>query len=191
MPRLFTGIEIPPSIAQALATLRGGLPGARWIDPENYHMTLRFIGDVDDTVAGEVISLLGRVRRRPFELRVEDLKSFGGRTPRAVVATIGPMPAVIELQAEHERLMQRVGIEPEGRKYIPHVTLARLRESSSRQVADYLALRAPFRSAPFNVSRFVLFSSRASIGGGPYVVEAAYPLSEDRYQTSGIKGPDT
>ena len=191
MPRLFTGIEIPPSIAQALATLRGGLPGARWIDPENYHMTLRFIGDVDDTVAGEVISLLGRVRRRPFELRVEDLKSFGGRTPRAVVATIGPMPAVIELQAEHERLMQRVGIEPEGRKYIPHVTLARLRKSSSRQVADYLALRAPFRSAPFNVSRFVLFSSRASIGGGPYVVEAAYPLSEDRYQTSGIKGPDT
>lgn len=191
MPRLFTGIEIPPSIAQALATLRGGLPGARWIDPENYHMTLRFIGDVDDTVAGEVISLLGRVRRRPFELRVEDLKSFGGRTPRAVVATIGPMPAVIELQAEHERLMQRVGIEPEGRKYIPHVTLARLRESSSRQVADYLALRAPFRSAPFNVSRFVLFSSRASIGGGPYVVEAAYPLSEDRYRTSGIKGPDT
>jgi 2'-5' RNA ligase len=187
MPRLFIGIEIPPSIAQALATLRGGLPGARWIDPENYHMTLRFIGDVDDTVAGEVISLLGRVRRRSFELRVEDLKSFGGRTPRAVVATIGPMPAVIELQAEHERLMQRVGLEPEGRKYIPHVTLARLRESSSRQVADYLALRAPFRSAPFNVSRFVLFSSRASIGGGPYVVEAAYPLSEDRYQMSDVR----
>jgi 2'-5' RNA ligase len=80
------------------------------------------------------------------------------------------------LQAEHERLLQRVGLEPEGRKYIPHVTLARLRESSSRQVADYLATRAPFRSEPFRVSRFVLFSSRASLGGGPYVVEASYPL---------------
>ena len=187
MPRLFTGIEIPSGVAQSLATLRGGLPGARWIEPDNYHMTLRFIGDVDDTVAREVISLLARVQRRSFELRVEDLKSFGGRTPRAVVATLGPTPAVSELQAEHERLMQRVGLEPEGRKYIPHVTLARLRESSSRQVADYLALRAPFRSAPFMVSRFVLFSSRASIGGGPYVVEAAYPLSDDRDQVSGIR----
>jgi 2'-5' RNA ligase len=187
MPRLFTGIEIPPAIAQSLATLRGGLSGARWIDPENYHLTLRFIGDVDHTVAREVVSLLGRVRRTSFELRVEDLKSFGGRTPRAVVAIVAATPAVIELQAEHERLMQRVGLEPEGRKYIPHVTLARLRESSSRQVADYLALRAPFRSDTFKVSRFVLFSSRASIGGGPYVVEAAYPLSEDRYQVSGIR----
>ena len=157
--------------------LRGGLPGARWIDAENYHVTLRFIGDVDDVIAHEVASLLGRVRRQPFELRVEDLKSFGGRKPRAIVATLGPAQALMELQAEHERLMQRVGLEPEGRKYTPHVSLARLRESSNRQVADYLAVRAPFRSPPFEVSRFVLFSSRASVGGGPYVVEAAYPLA--------------
>ena len=54
MPRLFTGVEIPPEVAQALSTLRGGLPGARWIDPENYHVTLRFIGDVDDDIAHEV-----------------------------------------------------------------------------------------------------------------------------------------
>ena len=177
MPRLFTGLEIPADVAASLSMLRGGLPGARWIDPENYHVTLRFIGDVDDAVAHEVASLLGRVRRQAFELRVDDLKSFGGRKPRAIVATLGPAQALIELQAEHERLMQRVGLEPEGRKFTPHVTLARLRESSSRQVADYLAVRAPFRSPPFTVSRFVLFSSRASIGGGPYVVEAAYPLA--------------
>ena len=120
-------------------------------------------------------------------MRVEDLKSFGGRTPRAVVALLGPAPAVMELQAEHERLMQRVGLEPDGRKYMPHVTLARLRESSSRPVADYLALRAPFRSAPFKVSRFVLFSARMSVGGGPYVVEAAYPLTEDRRQMSEVR----
>ena len=90
MPRLFTGLEIPADVAQSLAMLRGGLPGARWIDPENYHLTLRFIGDVDDALAHEVASLLGRVRREPFELRFEDLKSFGGRKPRAVVATLGP-----------------------------------------------------------------------------------------------------
>jgi 2'-5' RNA ligase len=72
--------------------------------------------------------------------------------------------------------MQRIGLPPEGRKYTPHVTLARLRDTSSRQVADYLAVRSPYRSIPFRASRFVLFSSRASVGGGPYVVEAAYTL---------------
>jgi 2'-5' RNA ligase len=177
MPRLFTGLEIPADVAQSLASLRGGLPGARWIDPEHYHVTLRFIGDVDDIVAHEVASLLARVRRESFDLRVDDLKSFGGRKPRAVVAALGPAQALMELQGEHERLMQRVGLEPEGRKFIPHVTLARLRDSSSRQVADYLAVRALFRSPAFRVSRFVLFSSRNSVGGGPYVVEAAYPLA--------------
>src|SRR5437899_3051631 len=184
MPRLFTALEIPREIAFSLSMLRGGLPGARWIDPENYHVTLRFIGDVDDVVAHEVASMLGKVRRTEFELRIDGVSSFGGRRPRAVVATLAPTPALMELRAEHERLMQRVGLEPEGRKYIPHVTLARLRDSSSRQVADYLALRAPFRSAPFKVSRFVLFSARTSVGGGPYVVEAAYPLADDGRQTT-------
>jgi 2'-5' RNA ligase len=70
-----------------------------------------------------------------------------------------------------------VGLEPEGRKFTPHVTLARLRDSSSRQVADYLSTRGHFRSRSFAVPQFVLFSSRASVGGGPYVVEAAYPLA--------------
>jgi 2'-5' RNA ligase len=177
MPRLFTGLEIPAEIAQSLAMLRGGLPGARWIDPENYHLTLRFIGDVDDVVAIEVASMLDNVRRNPFEIRVDGLTSFGGHKPRALVASIAPSQPVMDLQAEQERLMQRVGLEPEGRKYTPHVTVARLRDSTSRHVAEYLSTRAAFRSAVFAVSRFVLFSSRASVGGGPYVVEASYPFA--------------
>jgi 2'-5' RNA ligase len=177
MPRIFTGLEIPQNVAQALSMLRGGLPGARWVDPENYHVTLRFIGDVDDQTEREVASLLGRVRRKPFELRFDELSAFGGRRPRAVIASLAQTAALMELQAEHERLMQRVGLEPEGRKYTPHVTLARLRDSTSRQVADYLTTRALIAPLPFTVSRFVLFSSRASVGGGPYVVEAAYPLA--------------
>jgi len=177
MPRLFTGLEIPRSVADELAMLRGGLPGARWIDPENYHVTLRFIGDIDDAMAREIASMLGQVRRRGFEMRFDGLSSFGGKRPRAVIAVVPPVAPLVELQAEHERIMQRVGLEPEGRKYSPHVTLARLRDSSSRQVADYLAARGPLNFLTFPVSRFVLFSSRASVGGGPYVVEAAYPLA--------------
>lgn len=176
MPRLFTAIEIPADVAQTLTFLRGGLPGARWIDPENYHITLRFIGDVDSRVAHDVASMLDRVSRAGFDLRLDGVSSFGGKKPRAVVANVASSQALMDLQAEHERLMQRAGLEPEGRKYIPHVTLARLRDSSSRQVADYLSERAFFRSAPFRVERFVLYSSRDSVGGGPYVVEADYPL---------------
>src|SRR6266581_6428923 len=175
MPRIFTGLELPLDIAQSLATLRGGLPGARWIDPDDYHVTLRFIGDVDDTLAREVALLLGKVSRPPLELRLDGLSSFGGRRPRAVIAALAQTPALMELQAEHERLMQRVGLEPEGRKFTPHVTLARLRDSSSHQVADYLATRPFLAPLSFRVTRFVLFSARASVGAGPYVVDVAYP----------------
>ncbi len=177
MPRLFTALEIPVTTGLSLSMLRGGLPGARWIDPEHYHLTLRFIGDIDHTTAREIAFLLGNVRRMSFELRLDGLTSFGGRRPRAVVATVAPTQQLFELRAEHERLMQRIGLEPEGRKYTPHVTLARLRDASSHDVADYLATRHPFRPPPFRVSRFVLYSSRELIGGGPYVVEAAYPLA--------------
>jgi 2'-5' RNA ligase len=177
MPRLFTALEIPKPVRESLSMLRGGLPGARWIDPENYHLTLRFIGDVDDAIAREVIFMLGQVHRGGFDVRIDGVSSFGGRKPRAVVATIAPSPAIMELQAEHERLMQRIGIEPEGRKFTPHVTLARLRDSSSHEVAEYLSTRGPVFGSAFRVSRFVLFSSRSSVGGGPYVVEADYPLA--------------
>ncbi len=178
MPRLFTGLEIPAVVASSLAALRGGLPGGRWIDPENYHITLRFIGDIDDATARDVAYALGKGRRRDIEIQFDGLTSFGGRKPRAVVAAVRPTPALMELQAEQERLLQRMGLAPEPRKYTPHVTLARLRESSSWQVAEYLAGRGFFRAPAFRVNSFVLFSSRESRGGGPYVVEAEYPLSE-------------
>jgi 2'-5' RNA ligase len=176
MPRLFTGLEIPPDVGQALSSLRGGLPGARWIDPENYHLTLRFIGDVDDDIAQEVALMLGRVQRVAFDLHFDGVTSFGGRKPRAVVAAVPPVQALLDVQAEQERLMRRIGLEPEGRKFTPHVTLARLRDASSFAVADYLSARGYFRTAPFRISQFVLFSSRNSVGGGPYVIEASYPL---------------
>jgi 2'-5' RNA ligase len=176
MPRLFTGIEIPAGIAEALDRLRGGLPGARWISQENYHLTLRFLGDVDDVVAQDAAQVLGQIRRGAFDLHLDGLASFGGRKPRAVVANVASEQALFDLQAEQERLMRRIGLEPEPRKYLPHVTLARLRTSSSLDVAEYLSARGYFRTAPFKVSKFVLFSSRASTGGGPYVVEASYPL---------------
>ena len=149
MPRLFAGLEIPAEIGQSLSNLRGGLPGARWIDPENYHVTLRFIGDIDGMSANEIASMLFRINRKPFEVKVQGLQSFGGRKPRAVVASVEPSRPLIELQAELERLMQRLGLDPEGRKFTPHVTLARLHDASSQDVADYLSVRGYFPSRTF------------------------------------------
>ncbi|MGU3495403.1 RNA 2',3'-cyclic phosphodiesterase [Xanthobacteraceae bacterium A53D] len=175
MPRLFTAIEIPEQVGDTLAMLRGGISGARWIDTEFYHVTLRFMGDVDDALARDIAQMLGQVRRRSFEMVLDGLDQFGGHKPRAVFASVKANTALLELQAEQERIMQRLGLPPE-RAYRPHVTLARLRDASARQVADYLAMRGLYRSMPFQVPRFVLYSSRDSVGGGPYVVEAAYPL---------------
>ncbi|MYZ49323.1 RNA 2',3'-cyclic phosphodiesterase [Propylenella binzhouense] len=177
MPRLFTALELPADVVFSLSLLRGGLPGARWIDPENYHVTLRFIGDVDERIADEIASELVRVSRPQFELALSGLGAFGSRSPHALWAGVKGTPALKELQAEHERLMQRIGLEPERRRFTPHVTLARLRHVSEAEVANYLALRGGFATPAFRVGRFVLLSSRASRGGGPYIMEEAYPLA--------------
>jgi len=176
MPRLFAGLEIPREVGQTLSLLRGGLPGARWVDPENYHITLRFIGDIDDRLAQDVASLLDGVKRRSFEVRFGGLMPFGGRKPRAIVATAEPIQPLLELQSELERLMQRIGLEPEGRKFIPHVTLARLRDVSSRDVAEYLSTFGIAERLKFSARDFVLFSASPYSGGPPYVKEITYEL---------------
>jgi len=177
MPRLFTGLEIPASAGLALSMLRGGLRGARWIDPENYHITLRFIGDVDDRTADEVAGALDRIHRAPVEIRLNGLGSFGNGKPHAVWSRVEQTPELLEMQAEQERLFQRLNLPPERRKYIPHVTLARCRTSTNEDVARWLAERGDFQVPPFVASRFVLYSAKASVGGGPYLVEEAYPLA--------------
>ena len=176
MPRLFTGLELPTPVAAQVALARGGVPGARWMEPNDYHITLRFVGDVDPGVAHAVAETLDEIRRRPIEVRFDGLSWFGGDKPRAIVARIRPEPALVELQAEQERRMRRLGLMPETRKFTPHVTLARLRGVRTHTVADYLASRGALAVEAFTAERFVLFSSRESVGGGPYVVEAAYPL---------------
>lgn len=176
MPRLFTGLEIPQSLARDLALLRGGLAGARWIDAEDYHLTLRFIGDIDGATARDVAQTLGDIRKPPFTVTLDGLGVFGSDKPRAIVATARPDPPLIELQTKLESTLRRLGLAPEPRKFKPHVTLARLKAASQAGVADYLATRGWLSSRAFEAKRFVLFSSRDSVGGGPYVVEAAYPL---------------
>ncbi len=176
MPRLFTALELPGPVAGQIAQMRGGVVGARWLAPEDYHITLRFIGDIDARAAHEVAETLGDIHRPKATIRFEGLSWFGGDRPRAIVAKVKAEPALVDLQAEQERRLRRIGVEPETRKYTPHVTLARLRGVAQAAVADYLAARGVLVAEGFTAERFVLFSARDGTGGGPYVVEAAYPL---------------
>jgi 2'-5' RNA ligase len=178
MPRLFTGLEVPAEVRQQLALHRGGLTGARWIEPSDYHITLRFLGDVDGRTARDVTGFLDDIQPAgPITLTLDEIASFGGDKPRALYARVQPSGELASLQADHERLVRQVGLEPETRKYRPHVTLARLKDAMPFEVARFLSARPLMRPISFQVRRFVLFSSRASVGGGPYVIEAAYPFA--------------
>ena len=74
MPRLFTGLELPASVAGQVALARGGVVGARWLEPEDYHITLRFVGDVDGRLARDIAETLGEIRRPAAPVRFEGLE---------------------------------------------------------------------------------------------------------------------
>lgn len=176
MPRLFTGIAVPEPIAHELSFFRGGLPGARWLTPEDYHITLRFIGDIGVPLANEIADGLETIRGRKMQVTMRSLGTFGGDRPRAVIAVVTPTDALLGLQADHERLVRRIGAPPDTRKFLPHVTLARLRRVSPESVATCIGSLSVFRPLVFESESFVLYSSRDSTGGGPYRIESVYPL---------------
>lgn len=178
MPRLFVALEVPRNAAMSLSLLRGGLPGARWIDVENFHITLRFIGDIDGRTADEVVDRLDRIERPEFQLALSGIGSFGSKKPHSVFAGVRQEPEMYALQGEIERICQRLGLPADPRKFTPHVTLARLRNARTEDVAHYLTGRGNFYTNAFTVNRFVLMSSKESVGGGPYVTEEVFPLYE-------------
>jgi len=176
MPRLFTGIELPAEQREELMRLRQPLPGAKWIEPENLHLTLRFAGDIDNTRAEELADRLAGITVDAFEMRLSGLGTFGGNEPKSIWAGVEAGPELEALARANERAARAAGLAPEGRVFKPHVTVARLKYASPDAIARVLGRIGAFRSRPFLVGRFVLFSSRPKVGGGPYVVEAAFPL---------------
>ena len=176
MPRLFTGLEVPADVAFDLDLMKGGIIGARWIDRDSFHITLRFIGDIDDGLAREIAYELDGVTARPFSLKLKGIDVFGGNKPHTLYAGVEANDELRRLQSIHERICQVLGLDAESRKFTPHVTLARLRDPNLGVVHNYVASHSLYKSRLFDVARFVLFSSRPSRGGGPYAVEESYQL---------------
>ena len=176
MPRLFTAIEIPEAVRLHLSLIRAPLGGAKWIEPENMHVTLRFAGDIDGRTADEFVDFLAGVRARPFSVTIAGVGAFGGRDPRVLWAGVEAGEPLEALARAHERAARAAGLEPEGRTFKPHVTLARMRGGRQQAVARFLEENGALRTEPFLATRFVLLSARPGSGGGPYAVEAEFPF---------------
>ncbi|MEZ5773351.1 MAG: RNA 2',3'-cyclic phosphodiesterase [Hyphomicrobiaceae bacterium] len=174
MPRLFTAITLPDLLAERLALIRGHLVGGRFLEKENLHLTLRFAGDIDNRTADSFADLLAQIAFPAFQLEIVGLGAFGGDRPRSLHAIVKPTPELERLQADNERAARAAGLAPESRRFTPHVTIARLKGTRSREVAAYLGAQGGLSAGPFLVERFCLMSSRPSTGGPPYVVEDVY-----------------
>ena len=177
MIRLFVAIALPEAILERLESLGGGVPGARWASAETMHLTLRFIGEVPETTAADIDQALHAVSCPAFELTLEEIGSFGARSrPRVIWAGVASSPALDRLQAKVESALVRMGLPPEGRKFTPHVTLARLKGARSARVGEFVAAHNPFRAGPFPVAEFMLYSSYLAQSGAIHTAEARYPL---------------
>jgi 2'-5' RNA ligase len=177
MLRLFVGIGFPPELKLRLSLLCSGVQGARWVDPGNFHLTLRFIGETGGDVAADIDEALARVRARRLTLQLVGTGIFGGGDkPRSLWVGVERCPELVALRDKIEQALIRVGLAPEPRKFSPHVTLARLRNPALEELGGFLAEHARFRADPLPVEGFSLIASLQTKAGSVYEDQAEYPL---------------
>jgi 2'-5' RNA ligase len=174
--RLFVALALPEAVADGLLAMQAGVPGARWSTREQLHLTLRFIGEVDERDAADIHEALSSISERRFSLELKGVGAFGGKNPRALWAGVEASEPLLHLQRKIETALQRLGLSPEPRKYTPHVTLARLHATPYSGVGEYVTDHALYRSTAFGIDHFILFSSRLTPNGSLYVAEREYAL---------------
>src|SRR5271155_2571806 len=168
MLRLFVGIEFPPELKLALSLLCTGVSGARWLDPGNFHLTLRFIGEIAEDVAADVDAALARLKARRFTLQLAGTGVFGSNRPHSLWVGVERHPDLVGLRDKIEQTLIRIGLAPEQRRFAPHVTLARRRDPVPDGLAHFLAAHAQFRAAPLPVEHFSLIASFPTKAGSVY-----------------------
>lgn len=178
MIRLFVGLSVPEEVRSRLAQLNGGVPGARWEPPENYHVTLRFIGEVEIHQAEDIDAELNRLRMPPFELNLGAVDHFGpAEKARILYVGVERSEMLARLQGKVENAVQRAGCAPETRKFVPHVTLARLKDAPAQRLQVFREQHNLFRAGPFPIGEFILYSSHPGKGHSVFHEEASYPLA--------------
>jgi 2'-5' RNA ligase len=178
--RLFIAVPVPEYIADDLADLCSGIPGARWVPPENFHITLRFLGEIDGAQADDVHEALSRIIAPGFEISLSSVGTFGDqKKTRALWAGVDPSPALVHLRDKVESAAVRAGLPPEPRRFKPHVTLARFKNGSAMapEIHQFITRNALYRSEAFFVERFTLFQSFLGGEGAIYRPEVDYELA--------------
>lgn len=179
--RLFVGIALPTDIRLTLGTLCSGVAGARWVSPDNMHLTLRFIGEADGGMAADLDAELSDIHVPAFDLALTGIGSFAKRSRlRALWAGVETSAALQHLHNKVETAAVRAGFQPEGRKFTPHVTLARFK-GQHVDLGNYLEANGTFSTAPFPVDAFTLFESHLGHGGSHYVALNAYRTQGHEY----------
>lgn len=177
MHRLFVSIDLPQAVKRELARIYSDLPGARWVADAQIHLTLRFIGEVDDSVFLDIREGLADIKTCAFAMRLAGLGFFPPcKQPHVLWAGAEPVAPIAALRNRVESVLVQLGLEPEGRKFSPHVTMARLRDTPVATVTRYLADNALFASSEFEVEAFHLYSSVLARNGALHQIEASYPL---------------
>lgn len=175
--RLFLALAPPPAITEALLDLQEGLSGARWVDSDNFHLTLRFVGEIDRHAADDLETALECLSFAPFTLELCGVGHFEGKgRAKAIWAGLRPSSALDELQHRSEIACRRAGLAPETRKFIPHITLARL-NSASGFVGEWLAQHDALQLGPWPVESFALFASELTPNGPIYRQLRRFPAS--------------
>lgn len=178
MYRLFVGLSLPRTVRSRLAGLGGGLPGARWVAPENLHLTLRFVGEVGRDDALDIHQALGRVRAEPFDLTISGLGAFEtGSKVRVLWAGVAREPRLLALQDRVDSALTRAGVAIDRRKFKPHITLARFRNGGSQRVGGFIEANNPLAMGPVPVPGFTLFRSFLGHEGAHYEALADYDLT--------------
>lgn len=176
--RLFVGIDLPWELRHRVSALTTtGISGARWVPPENYHVTLRFIGEVPPHRAEEIDMALAAMRGRGCDLTLAGVGTFskGGRATTLWIG-VERNPRLEHLQNKIETALQRAGLEPERRRFQPHLTLARLDNTSELKLAGFVQAHNLFRAEPMAVEHFTLFSSLLGKEQAVYTAEEEYRL---------------
>ena len=180
MPRLFIALDFPDFVKDAIARLKTLIPSARWVNPAGMHLTLRFLGDVDEGQFVALKSALGTLDSPPFALTVQGVGRFPPspkKAPRVLWVGIQPEPLLDALQAQVASVVRELGFPPDDKPFKPHITLARLKTHKPTPEADmFLDAHSDFALPSFEVQAFYLVSSVLSPQGAQYTHEAAYPL---------------
>ena len=177
--RLFVALDLPASVKRSLEPLGKGLGDVRWALPEQQHLTVRFIGEVDNGALHDVAEALATVPARPFQLRLKGLGHFPPRgEPRVLWVGVETSAELAGLKRRIDRALWEAAVPPETRKFAPHVTIARMRAPlSPTRLGTYLMRHSLYRSESFPVSSFHLYSSWLRSDGAEHQKEASYELA--------------